>query len=264
MRFWGQRMADPILATRGLTHDFGSFRALHDVSIAIAPGTMTGLIGPNGAGKSTLFNVLTGALRPSAGQVMLEGTEVTGRAPDALFRAGLARSFQIPRPFARMTVLENVMLAPMGQVGERLWGAFLSAKAMRRQEEAIRTRALEVLEFVTLAKLADQAAGEISGGQMKLLELARVLMGDPSVILLDEPAAGVNPVLTEVLVDKIETLNRAGKTFVIVEHDMDFVMQHCAPIIALGQGRVIFEGTPEAALADPVLLDAYLGAQADE
>lgn len=257
-------MADPILETRDLSHDFGSFRALHDVSIAIQPGTMTGLIGPNGAGKSTLFNVLTGALHPTSGQVMLEGAEVTGRAPDALFRAGLARSFQIPRPFARMTVLENVMLAPMSQIGERLWGAFLNARAMRAQEEAIRTRALEVLEFVTLAKLADQAAGEISGGQMKLLELARVLMGDPSVILLDEPAAGVNPVLTEVLIDKIETLNRAGKTFVIIEHDMDFVMQHCAPIIALGQGRVIFEGSAEAALSDPVLLDAYLGAQADD
>lgn len=256
-------MSAPILATRGLSHFFGPFQALNDVSLEITPGSMTGLIGPNGAGKSTLFNVLTGALRPSAGQVLLEGAEVTGHTPDALFRAGLARSFQIPRPFARMSVLENVMLAPMAQVGERLWGAFLSAKAMRRQEEEIRARAMEVLEFVTLAKLADQAAGQISGGQMKLLELARVLMGDPAVILLDEPAAGVNPVLTEVLIDKIETLNRAGKTFVIIEHDMDFVMRHCTPIIALGQGRVIFEGTPEDALADPVLLDAYLGAQAD-
>ncbi|WP_424973600.1 ABC transporter ATP-binding protein [Dinoroseobacter sp. S124A] len=256
-------MSAPILATRGLSHFFGPFQALNDVSLEITPGSMTGLIGPNGAGKSTLFNVLTGALRPSAGQVLLEGAEVTGHTPDALFRAGLARSFQIPRPFARMTVLENVMLAPMAQVGERLWGAFLSAKAMRRQEEEIRARAMEVLDFVTLAKLADQAAGQISGGQMKLLELARVLMGDPAVILLDEPAAGVNPVLTEVLIDKIETLNRAGKTFVIIEHDMDFVMRHCTPIIALGQGRVIFEGTPEDALADPVLLDAYLGAQAD-
>ncbi|WP_424969220.1 ABC transporter ATP-binding protein [Dinoroseobacter sp. S76] len=256
-------MSAPILATKGLSHFFGPFQALTDVSLEIAPGSMTGLIGPNGAGKSTLFNVLTGALRPSAGQVLLEGAEVTGQSPDALFRAGLARSFQIPRPFAKMSVLENVMLAPMGQVGERLWGAFLSAKAMRRQEEEIRARAMEVLEFVTLAKLADQAAGQISGGQMKLLELARVLMGDPSVILLDEPAAGVNPVLTEVLIDKIETLNRTGKTFVIIEHDMDFVMRHCTPIIALGQGRVIFEGTPEDALADPVLLDAYLGAQAD-
>ncbi|WP_424964751.1 ABC transporter ATP-binding protein [Dinoroseobacter sp. S375] len=256
-------MSAPILATRGLSHFFGPFQALNDVSLEITPGSMTGLIGPNGAGKSTLFNVLTGALRPSAGQVVLKGAEVTGHTPDALFRAGLARSFQIPRPFARMSVLENVMLAPMAQVGERLWGAFLSAKAMRRQEEEIRARAMEVLDFVTLAKLADQAAGQISGGQMKLLELARVLMGDPAVILLDEPAAGVNPVLTEVLIDKIETLNRAGKTFVIIEHDMDFVMRHCTPIIALGQGRVIFEGTPEDALADPVLLDAYLGAQAD-
>ncbi|MDD9715180.1 ABC transporter ATP-binding protein [Dinoroseobacter sp. PD6] len=255
-------MAEPILATHGLTHDFGPFRALHDVSLEVGPGTMTGLIGPNGAGKSTLFNVLTGALRPTSGTVTLQGCDITGQPPDALFRAGLARSFQIPRPFARMSVLENVMLAPKAQIGERVWGAFLSPRAMAAQEDAIRQKAMDVLEFVTLAKLADQAAGEISGGQMKLLELARVLMGDPTLILLDEPAAGVNPALTEVLIDKIETLNRAGTTFVIIEHDMDFVMRHCTPVIALGQGRVIFEGTPEQALADPVLLDAYLGAQA--
>ncbi|WP_375230515.1 ABC transporter ATP-binding protein [Roseobacter sp. S98] len=255
-------MAEPILSLRGVTRDFGPFRAVDDVTLDIERGSITGLIGPNGAGKTTLFNVLTGALAPSSGRVSLGGRDVTSMASDRLFAAGLGRTFQIPRPFARMSVLENVMLAPSEQIGERLGGPFFQARRMRDQEAAIRRRALEVLEFVTLAPLADQAAGRISGGQMKLLELARVLMGDPDLILLDEPAAGVNPTLTRVLISKIEELNRQGKTFLIIEHDMDFVMQHCTPVIALAEGRVVFSGTPEDAQKDPLLLDAYLGAAA--
>lgn len=257
-------MAKPILCLQGVTRDFGDFRAVDAVSLEIARGTITGLIGPNGAGKTTLFNVLTGLLPPSSGKVLLNGQDVTRVTPDRLFAAGLGRTFQIPRPFARMSVLENVMLAPIGQLGERLSGPFLRAGQMRRQEHDIRAKAMEVLEFVTLDKLADQAAGQISGGQMKLLELARVLMGDPQLILLDEPAAGVNPTLTKLLIEKIEELNRGGKTFVIIEHDMDFVMQHCNPVIALAEGRVVFQGTPAEAQANPVLLDAYLGAQVDD
>ena len=249
-------MTASILSTRNLTRDFGPFRAVDSVDLNIREGSITGLIGPNGAGKSTLFNVLTGMLT-------LRGRDVTGQAPDRLFAQGLGRTFQIPRPFARMSVLENVMLAPMNQLGERLWGPILQPAKIRAEEAAIRERALEVLEFVTLDTLADQAAAEISGGQRKLLELARVLMGDPAVILLDEPAAGVNPTLTRVLIEKIEELNRGGKTFVIIEHDMDFVMQHCEPVIALAQGRVVFQGTAAEAQANPVLLDAYLGAQVD-
>ena len=249
-------MTASILSTRNLTRDFGPFRAVDSVDLNIREGSITGLIGPNGAGKSTLFNVLTGMLT-------LRGRDVTGQAPDRLFAQGLGRTFQIPRPFARMSVLENVMLAPMNQLGERLWGPILQPAKIRAEEAAIRERALEVLEFVTLDTLADQAAAEISGGQRKLLELARVLMGDPAVILLDEPAAGVNPTLTRVLIEKIEQLNWGGKTFVIIEHDMDFVMQHCEPVIALAQGRVVFQGTAAEAQANPVLLDAYLGAQVD-
>ncbi|MCV2868935.1 ABC transporter ATP-binding protein [Defluviimonas sp. WL0002] len=256
-------MAEPILSIRGLTRDFGPFRAVDGVTLDIRTGSMTGLIGPNGAGKSTLFNLLTGALAPNAGSVSLKGRDVTGLSPDRLFALGLGRTFQIPRPFARMSVLENVMLAPTGQTGERILGPFLSAGRVRAEEARIRQRAMEVLEFVTLAPLADQPAGKISGGQMKLLELARVLMGDPEVILLDEPAAGVNPSLTRILIDKIEELNRGGKTFVIIEHDMDFVMSHCDPVIALAEGRVLFQGTAAEARANPVLLDAYLGAMAD-
>ncbi|MFZ1813383.1 MAG: ABC transporter ATP-binding protein [Rhizobiaceae bacterium] len=253
-------MGEPILATSDLTRDFNAFRAVDHVSIGVNKGTMTGLIGPNGAGKTTLFNAIAGSLKPTSGSVFLNGSDITGLAPEQLFAKGLARTFQIPRPFARMSVLENVMLAPIAQVGERLHGPFLSRTAARKQEIAIREKAMEVLEFMTLAKLADHPAGKISGGQMKLLELARVLMGDPQVILLDEPAAGVNPSLAGTLIEKIEELNRQGKTFLIIEHDMDFIMRHCNPIIALSEGRVVFEGTAEQAQSNPVLLDAYLGA----
>lgn len=238
-------------------------RAVNDVSLQVRRGSMTGLIGPNGAGKSTLFNLLTGALKPDSGSVKLDGRDVTGLPPDRLFSSGLGRTFQIPRPFARMSVLENVMLAPMGQTGETISGPFLFRNKMQSEETRIRAKALEVLDFVTLAPLADHPAGQISGGQMKLLELARVLMGDPALILLDEPAAGVNPVLTATLIGKIEELNRQGTTFVIIEHDMDFVMRHCDPVIALAEGSVIFEGTSAEALANPVLLDAYLGTTED-
>ncbi|GGH31348.1 amino acid/amide ABC transporter ATP-binding protein 1, HAAT family [Cribrihabitans marinus] len=256
-------MAEQVLSCSGLTRDFGPFRAVDQVSLEIRTGSITGLIGPNGAGKSTLFDVLTGMLAPTAGTVRLNGQDVTGFTPEKLFAAGLGRSFQIPRPFARMSVLENVMLAPLAQIGERVSGPFLRRSAMRAQERAIRSRAMEVLDFVTLAPLADHPAGRVSGGQMKLLELARVLMGDPAVILLDEPAAGVNPTLTGILIEKIEELNRQGKTFVIIEHDMDFIMRHCDPVVALAGGRVVFQGTAEEAQANPVLLDAYLGAGTD-
>jgi branched-chain amino acid transport system ATP-binding protein len=248
-----------LLETEGLSHAFGPVRAVDDVSIRVRRGSITGLIGPNGAGKSTLFNLLTGTLRPQTGTIRLDGEAVTGMPPDRLFARGLGRTFQIPRPFARMTVLENVMLAPLRQTGERLWGPFLRPGRVRAEEDQIRALALEVLEFVTLAPLADHPAGKISGGQMKLLELARVLMGDPDLILLDEPAAGVNPRLTETLLDKIVALNRQGKTFVIIEHDMDVIMRHCDPIIALAAGRVVFEGSAAEAQANPVLLEAYLG-----
>ena len=257
-----QDPGDVILATSGLTRDFSAFRAVDGVSLDIRRCSVTGLIGPNGAGKSTYFNILTGALKPTAGRVTLRGEEVTGLKPDQLFRRGLGRTFQIPRPFRRMSVLENVMLSPTDQTGETMAGALFRAAKVRREEEALREKALDILDFMTLGSLADHPAGKISGGQMKLLELARVLMGDPEVILLDEPAAGVNPSLTNILIERIEELNRRGKTFFIIEHDMDFVMNHCNPVVALAEGKVVFQGTAEEAKANPVLLDAYLGAVA--
>jgi branched-chain amino acid transport system ATP-binding protein len=255
-------VSDAVLSLRGLTRDFGPFRAVDGVSLDIRRGSITGLIGPNGAGKTTLFNMVAGSLRPTSGTVALDGQDITGLPPEALFAKGLARTFQIPRPFRRMSVLENVLLTPPGQTGETVLGALFRRGRVAEEEARLREKAREVLEFVTLSALANQPAGQISGGQMKLLELARALMGDPRVILLDEPAAGVNPTLARVLIDRIEELNRRGVTFVVIEHDMDFVMRHCDPVIALAEGRVMFEGTADEARADPDLLDAYLGAPA--
>jgi len=252
----------PILSLRGLSRDFGPFRAVDGVSLDIRAGAITGLIGPNGAGKTTLFNMVAGALVPTSGTVALMGQDVTGRPPEALFARGLARTFQIPRPFRRMSVLENLLMAPGGQTGETVTGALFARGTVARQEAVIRDKALGLLAFMTLDRVADQPAGQISGGQMKLLELARALMGDPKLILLDEPAAGVNPALMEVLIDRIEALNQQGTSFVVIEHNMDFVMRHCDPVIALAEGRVVFQGTAEAARRDPLLLDAYLGTAA--
>ena len=255
-------MSDAVLSLRGLTRDFGPFRAVDGVSLDIRRGSITGLIGPNGAGKTTLFNMVAGSLKPTAGTVTLDGQDITGLPPEALFVRGIARTFQIPRPFRRMSVLENVLLPPPSQTGETVLGALFRRGRVADEEARLMEKAREVLDFVTLSALADQPAGKVSGGQMKLLELARALMGDPKVILLDEPAAGVNPSLTRVLIDRIEELNRRGVTFVVIEHDMDFVMRHCDPVIALAEGRVMFEGTADEARRNPDLLDAYLGAPA--
>jgi branched-chain amino acid transport system ATP-binding protein len=252
----------PVLSLQGLTRDFGQFRAVDGVTLDIRRGSITGLIGPNGAGKTTLFNMVAGSLKPTAGTVTLDGQDITGLPPEALFARGLARTFQIPRPFRRMSVLENVLLPPPSQTGETVLGALFRRRRVAEEEARLIDKARGVLDFVTLSHLADQPAGKVSGGQMKLLELARALMGDPKVILLDEPAAGVNPSLTRVLIDRIEELNRRGVTFVVIEHDMDFVMRHCDPVIALAEGRVMFEGTADEARRNPALLDAYLGAPA--
>ena len=255
-------MSEAVLSLRGLTRDFGPFRAVDAVTLDIRRGSITGLIGPNGAGKTTLFNMVAGTLKPTAGSVSLNGQDITGLPSEALFSRGLARTFQIPRPFRRMSVLDNVLLAPPAQVGETVLGALFRRGRVAAEEARLRDKARGILEFMTLGKLADHPAGKISGGQMKLLELARALMGDPAVILLDEPAAGVNPSLTRTLIERIEELNRQGTTFVIIEHDMDFVMRHCDPVVALAEGRVVFQGTADEARVNPLLLDAYLGAPA--
>lgn len=250
---------DAILVVDRLSKRFDELLAVDAVSLAIRRGSITGLIGPNGAGKSTLFDCIVGEQRPDSGRIDFDGTAVQGETPERLFRRGLARTFQLAQPFPEMSVIDNLMLAAPEQLGERAWAPWLRPAAIRRQEATLLQRAHELLVFTTLEPVAQLAAGQLSGGQQKLLELARVLMGGPRLILLDEPGAGVNPALCEVLIDRIHALNQAGMTFLMIEHNMDLVMHHCDPIIAMADGRVIFEGSASAAMASDALLDSYLG-----
>ena len=248
-----------LLSVKDVSRSFDDLRAVDGVSFDVAQGSITGLIGPNGAGKTTLFNIIAGALRPDGGTITLDGAPIQGRRPDQVFARGLGRTFQIPKIFAEMSVLENVMTAPKGQVGERFWTNWVRRGAVAAQERALKEKAEEIIAFTNLTSVARDAGGTLSGGQMKLLELARVLMGDPRLILLDEPGAGVNPALMRVLVDKISEINARGITFLIIEHNMDVVMRLCDPVIAMAMGKVIFQGTAAEASRDKTLLDVYLG-----
>jgi branched-chain amino acid transport system ATP-binding protein len=250
---------NPLLQLTGLAKYFGGFVAVDNVSLELPRGAIGGLIGPNGAGKTTLFNMLAGMLGPDAGQVVLDGQDITGQPPHRVFTSGLARSFQIPRPFAEMSVLENVMMVPAGQAGEQFWQNWVAAGRVAAEERVLREKALEVIAFCGLERVRGDLANTLSGGQMKLLELARVLMSDPKIILLDEPAAGVNPALLDTIIDKIEQLNDRGYSFLIIEHNMDMVMSLCDPVFVMAQGQLIFSGRAEAAQQDRAVLDAYLG-----
>ena len=220
---------------------------------------MAGLIGPNGAGKTTLFNTLAGVHRPDSGTIHLDQHRIDGLEPHHVFQSGLCRTFQIPKPFPAMTVLENLMLVPERQVGERFWNNWFQSGRVRRQEEAIREQAVEIMGFCGLEPVMSDLAGTLSGGQLKLLELARVLVADPKIILLDEPAAGVNPALLETLVEKLVELNRQGRSFLIIEHNIEMIMTLCEPVMVMAAGRLIFKGAAKAARQDPAVLDAYLG-----
>lgn len=247
------------LSVKSLSKHFGTLAAVDKVSLDVVRGSITGLIGPNGAGKSTLFDALAGEIRADTGKILFNGKPLQRYTADRVYRHGLARTFQIPQPFPEMTVLDNLMLAAPGQIGENVWASVFRQSAIKRQETEHLERAYEVLHFTTLEPVAKLAAKNLSGGQQKLLELARVLMGKPEFILLDEPAAGVNPALTELLLDKIHLLNNEGITFLIIEHNMDLVMQHCDPIIAMANGRIIFQGNASEAMTCDALLESYLG-----
>jgi branched-chain amino acid transport system ATP-binding protein len=248
-----------MLELKGISKAFGGLRAVDDVSLRLTQGTITGLIGPNGAGKTTLFNTIAGALAPTSGSILFEGQPIQGLAPYQIYRNGIARTFQIPRPFGALSVLENVMLAPLQQLGEQFWNNLLRPGRIRQQERANREKAVQVLDFLNLTRLADEPARNLSGGQLKLLELGRTLMSDPKLILLDEPGAGVNPTLLGQITERIVALNRRGITFLIIEHNMDMVMNLCRPVIVMAGGRVLMEGEPETVRRDPRVLDAYLG-----
>jgi len=248
-----------LLQVRGLSKSFGGHRAVHAVSFALQTGAIGGLIGPNGAGKTTLFNCLAGFMKPDAGEIVLGGVAIAGASADKIFGAGLARTFQIPRPFPEMTVLENVMVAPTAQLGERFWANWLRPGQVALQEQRTREAARHWLDFVGLGELEQQAARVLSGGQRKLLELARVMVAQPSLVLLDEPGAGVNPALLDQIVDKVAALNRSGTTFLIIEHNMDLVTTLCQPVMVMAQGELLVSGDADTVLADPRVVEAYLG-----
>jgi len=252
----------PILEVEDVTKAFDGVRAVNRCNLSVRRGTITGLIGPNGAGKTTLFNLITGFLKPTGGRILFRGERIDGLPPHRIFHRGIVRTFQIPRELKTMTVLENLMLVPPDQAGEQIWNPWLFAFRVSRQERRIYEKALEVLEFVDLIHLRDDYAGNLSGGQKKLLELARTLMCDPEMILLDEPGAGVNRVLMRKLVENIETLRReVGITFFVIEHDMDLVTRLCNPVIVMSQGERLAEGSPEEIKQDERVLEAYLGGQ---
>lgn len=238
---------------------FGGNRAVDGVSFTLESGRITGLIGPNGAGKTTLFNLIAGALRPDGGRIILNGQPIGGLRPDQVFHAGLARTFQIPKPFAAMSVLENVMLAPKAQAGEAFWRNWLQPARVAREEAQVRERAMHWLDFVGMTHLAHEPARVLSGGQRKLLELARAMVSEPRLVLLDEPGAGVNPALLDTIVDRIATLHRQGVNFLIIEHNMDLVASLCDPVLVMAQGKLLAQGTAAQVLQDPRVVEAYLG-----
>jgi ABC-type branched-subunit amino acid transport system ATPase component len=242
-----------LLSAQGISRAFGGLKALNDCSLSVEKGSITGLIGPNGSGKTTLFNVITGYVRPESGTVTFDGKDITGARPDRVFGLGIGRTFQLTRIFDRLSVLENMLVATQR---DESW---LRGLIRSESSEEERKNAMGWLDFMGLARLSSLQAGSLSYGQRKLLELAYVLVADPDVILLDEPAGGINLTLINQIADQIRTLNAGGKTFLIVEHNMEFVMNLCDTVTVMHQGSDIVVGTPAEVRISPLVLDAYLG-----
>jgi branched-chain amino acid transport system ATP-binding protein len=251
-----------MLEVNDIRKSFEGIQAVDGCSFTVKKGSITGLIGPNGAGKTTLFNLITGFYKPDRGEILFKRGRIDGLPPHQVFRRGICRTFQIPREFTHMTLIENLMVMPENQLGEKIWNTWVRHPEVRKQERTFRDKAIEVLEFVELIHLKDEYAGHLSGGQKKLLELAKTLMADPELILLDEPGEGVNRTLMKKLVDNIKTLGKEkGITFLIIEHDLDLVMNLCNPIIVMSEGRKLAEGAPDEIRRDERVLEAYLGGQ---
>ena len=249
-----------MIVVENLVKTFGGFHAVDSASLRIKEGTITGLIGPNGAGKTTLFNVIAGVLKPTEGRVTMLGKDITGLPPHELFHKGLLRTFQIAHEFSTMTVRENLMMVPGAQSGETLWNAWFGRKRIADEERALLAKADEVLEFLTIDHLKDEKAGNLSGGQKKLLELGRTMMVDAKIVFLDEVGAGVNRTLLNTIGDAIIRLNKErGYTFVVIEHDMDFIGRLCDPVICMAEGKVLAEGTLAEIKANEQVIEAYLG-----
>ena len=249
-----------MIEVHDLHKHFGGFHAVDGTSLSISEGSITGLIGPNGAGKTTLFNVIAGVLPPTSGRVVMGGEDITGLPPHELFHKGLLRTFQIAHEFSSMSCRENLMMVPAGQSGETLWNTWFGRKRIADEERALRAKADEVLEFLTIEHLADHKAGQVSGGQKKLLELGRTMMVDARIVFLDEVGAGVNRTLLNTIADAILRLNKERNyTFVVIEHDMDFIGRICDPVICMAEVKVLAEGTLDEIKSNEQVIEAYLG-----
>jgi len=249
-----------MIVVQDVVKHFGGVAAVDGVSMEIKQGTITGLIGPNGAGKSTLFNLIAGNLNPESGSIYLDGEDVTGLKPHMLFSKGLLRTFQIAHEFQSLSVLDNLMMVPSLQVGESLLGAWFKREKVVRQEAEMRGKAEEVISFLNMGHLANELAGNLSGGQKKLLELGRTMMVSPKVVILDEVGAGVNRTLLKEIGDAILSMNRErGFTFCMIEHDMDFISRLCDPVVVMAEGKILAQGSAEEIKANEDVIEAYLG-----
>jgi len=249
-----------MLTITNLYKSFGGIRAINNVSLEIKKSSITALIGPNGAGKTTLFNIINGSIKPDSGTIKLSDTNITGYEPHQLFNLGILRTFQIAHEFSSLTVKDNLMMVPPNQIGESILQTWFSSKKIKLEEEHISNKAKEVMDFLQLKHLANEYAGNLSGGQKKLLELGRTMMVKPKIVLLDEVGAGVNRTLLKDLGTAIEKLNKEkGYTFCMIEHDMDFIGRLCDPVIVMAEGSVLFEGSVEDAKKDERVIESYLG-----
>ncbi len=249
-----------MLRVENLNKSFGGIQAVKNCSISVEQGTITGLIGPNGAGKTTLFNLVTGFHQPDSGQVYFKNEDITDLTPHEIFERNLFRTFQITREIQEMTVLENLMLIPSQQSGENLWNAWFNRNLVSKEENDHEETALEVLEFLEMEDRKYDLAKNLPGGEKKLLDLGRMMMADPEMVLLDEPGSGVPPSLQNKVNDHVRDISEEqGITFLVVEHDMNIIMDLCDPIIVLADGEKLTEGTPEEIRNDEQVIEAYLG-----
>ena len=249
-----------MILINNLNKSFGGVKAVNNASLKIEDGSITGLIGPNGAGKTTLFNIIAGLHKPDSGKIFLNDEEITELPPHILFKKGLLRTFQIPHEFSSLTVLENLMMVPQNQLGERLVYSWIKPESVKKEENKLRKKASEVIDFLELKQVSNEYAGNLSGGQKKLLELGRTMMVDAKIVFLDEVGAGVNRTLLKTIGDAIIRLNKEKNyTFCMIEHDMEFISRLCNPVIVMAEGSVLATGTAREVQDNEEVIEAYLG-----